>query len=112
MKCLLCKFDTNDKNELECHYLKYHNVDKKNLFFKILIDQKNNVICGKKCKDCNEFIFSNKTTHDFLKHYDRGFSENELIDFSVDKPINITKISDIQKYEITFKEHSSSYDFF
>ena len=111
MKCLLCKFDTNDKNELKSHYLKYHNVDEKNLFFKKLIDQKNNVIYGKKCKDCNEFVFSNKTTHDFLKHYDKGFFENE-IDFSVDKPINITKIGDIQKYEITFKEHSSSYDFF
>ena len=112
MKCLLCKFDTNDKNELKSHYLKYHNVDEKNLFFKKLIDQKNNVIYGKKCKDCHEFVFSNKTTHDFLKHYDRGFFENELIDFSVDKPLNITKISDIQKFEITFKEHSSSYDFF
>ena len=112
MKCLLCKFDTNDKNERKTHYLKYHNVDEKNLFFKKLIDQKNNVVYGRKCKDCNEFLFSNKTTHDFLKHYDRGFLENELIDFSLDKPINITKISDIQKYEITFKEHSSSYDFF
>ena len=112
MKCLLCKFDTSDKNELKTHYLKYHNVDEKNLFFKKLIDQKNNVVYGRKCKDCNEFLFSNKTTHDFLKHYDRGFFENELIDFSVDKPINITKISDIQKYVITFKEHSSSYDFF
>ena len=112
MKCLLCKFDTNDKNELKSHYFKYHNVDEKNLFFKKLIDQKNSVIHSKKCKDCNEFVFSNKTTHDFLKHYDRGFFENEFIDFSVDKPLNITKISDIQKFEITFKEHSSSYDFF
>ena len=38
--------------------------------------------------------------------------ENELIDFSIDKPLNITKIGDIEKFEITFKEHSSSYDFF
>ena len=38
--------------------------------------------------------------------------EKELIDFSVDKPINITKIGDIEKFEITFKEHSSDYDFF
>ena len=112
MKCLLCKFNTNDKNELKSHYLKYHNVDENNLFFKKLIDQRNNVIHGRKCKDCNEFVFSNKTTHDFLKHYDRGFLENELIDFSIDKPVNITKIGDIQKFEITFKEHSSSYDFF
>ena len=111
MKCLLCEFNTNDKNELKSHYLKYHNVDKNNLFFKKLIDQRNNVIHGRKCKNCNEFIFSNKTVHDFLKHYNRGF-EKELIDFSVDKPINITKIGDIEKFEITFKEHSSDYDFF
>ena len=112
MKCLLCKFNTNDKNELKSHYLKYHNVDENNLFFKKLIDQRNKVIHGRKCKDCKEFVSSNKTTHDFLKHYDRGFLENELIDFSVDKPLNITKIGDIEKFEITFKEHSSSYDFF
>ena len=108
MKCLLCKFNTNDKNELKSHYLKYHNVDENNLFFKKLIDQRNNVIHGRKCKDCNEFVFSIKTIHDFLKHYDRGF----LIDFSIDKPVHITKIGDIQKFEITFKEHSSSYGFF
>ena len=112
MKCLLCKFKTNDKNKLKSHYLKYHNVDENNLFFKKLIDQRNNVIQGRKCKNCNDFVFSNKTVHDFLKRYDRGFVETELIDFSVDKPINITKIGDIQKFEITFKEHSSDYDFF
>ena len=34
------------------------------------------------------------------------------IDLNVDKHINVTKIGDIQKFEITFKEHSSAYDFF
>ena len=81
-------------------------------FFKKLINQKNNVIYGRKCKDCNEFIFSNKITHDFLKHYDKGFSGKENVDFSTDKPLKITKIGDIEKYEVTFKEHSSDYDFF
>ena len=112
MKCLLCKFTTNERNKLKNHYIKFHNVDKNNLFFKKLIDQRNNVIHGRKCRDCNEFIFSNKITHDFLKHYDKGFSDKELIDFTVDKPLNVTKIGDIEKLEITFKEHSSSYDFF
>ena len=112
MKCLLCKFNSNEKNELKSHYLKYHNVDENNLFFKKLIDQRSNIIHGRKCKNCNEFVFSNKTTHDFLKHYDRGFLENELTDFSVDKPLNIIKIGHIEKFEITFKEHSPSYDFF
>ena len=109
MKCLLCKFNANDKNELKKHYVKYHNVDENNLLFKKLIDQRNNVIHGRKCKDCNEFVFSNKTTHDFLKHYEKGLLS---IDFNLDKPVNVTKIGDIQKFEITFKEHSSSYDFF
>ena len=111
MKCLLCKFNANDKNELKKHYLKYHNVDENNLFFKKLIDQRNNVIHGRKCKDCNEFVFSNKVNHDFLKHYDKGLS----IDFDssdLDKPINVTQTGDIKKFEITFKEHSSYYDFF
>ena len=112
MKCVLCKFNTNNKNELKTHYLKYHNVDENNLFFKKLIDQRNNVIHGRKCKDCNEFVFANKTSHDFLKHYDRGFLDNELIDFSIEKPLNVTKIGDVEKFEITFKEHSSNYDFF
>ena len=111
MKCLLCNFTTNEKNKLKNHYIKYHNVDKDNSFFKKLIDQRNNVIHGRKCKDCNEFVFSNKITHDFLKHYDKGFDQ-ELVDFSIDRPLRITKIGDIEKYEITFKEHSSSYDFF
>ena len=110
MKCLLCQYNTNNKIELKKHYVKYHNVDENNLLFKKLIDQRNNVIHGRKCKDCNEFIFSNKITHDFLKHYDKGLS----IDFDrdLDKPINVTRMGDVEKFEITFKEHSSSYDFF
>ena len=112
MKCLLCKFDTNVKNELKNHYIKYNNVDKNNAFFKKLIDQKNNVIHGRKCKDCNEFIPFNKITHNFLKHYEKGFLEEELNDFTVDKPLSVTKIGDIEKFEITYKEHSSMYDFF
>ena len=112
MKCLLCNFTTNEKNKLENHYVKYHNVDKDNSFFKKLIDQRNNVIHGRKCKDCNEFVFSNKITHDFLKHYGKGFSGKELIDFNIDRAVRVTKIGDIEKLEITYKEHSSSYDFF
>ena len=113
MNCLLCEYKTNDKNELKKHYLKYHNVDENNLFFKKLIDQKNNVIHGRKCNYCDEFVFSNKVNHDFLKHYEKGLS----IDFdddngNLDKPINITNVGGVKKFEITFKEHSSFYDFF
>ena len=112
MKCLLCNFTTNEKTKLKNHYIKYHNVDKDNSFFKKLIDQRNNVIHGRKCKDCNEFVFSNKITHDFLKHYEKGFLDKELVDFTIERPLKVTKIGDIEKLEITFEEHSSSYDFF
>ena len=112
MKCLLCNFTTNEKNKLENHYIKFHNVDKNNVFFNKLINEKTKVIYERNCKDCNEFVFSKKTTHDFLKHYDKGFLDKNLIDFTVDKPLKVTKIGDIEKFEITFKEHSSSYDFF
>ena len=110
MKCLLCQYKNNEKKELKEHYVKYHNVDKNNLFFKKLIDQKNNVIYGRKCDYCDEFVFSNKVNHDFLKHYEKGLS----IDYSsdLDKPINITNAAGIKKLEIRFKEHSSFYDFF
>ena len=87
-------------------------MDKDNSFFKKLIDQRNNVIHGRKCKDCNEFVFSNKITHDFLKHYEKGFLDKELVDFTIERPLKVTKIGDIEKLEITFEEHSSSYDFF
>ena len=112
MKCLLCNFTTNEKDKLENHYIKFHNVDKNNVFFNKLMNQKTKVIHERKCTDCNEFVFSEKTTHDFLKHYDKGFLDNNLIDFTVDKPLKVTKICDIDKFEITFKEHSSSFDFF
>ena len=106
MKCLLCNFTTNEKDKLENHYIKFHNVDNNKL-----MNQKTKVIHGRKCTDCNEFVFSEKTTHDFLKHYDKGFLANNLIDFTVDKPLKVTKIGDIDKFEITFKEPSSSFDF-
>ena len=111
MKCLLCQYKNNQKKELREHYVKYHNVDENNLFFKKLIDQKNNIIHNRKCKYCGKFVFSNKVNHDFLKHYEKGLS----IDFDsgdLDKPINITNVGGIKKIEIRFKEHSSFYDFF
>ena len=111
MKCLLCQYENNQKEELREHYIKYHNVDENNLFFKKLIDQKNNAIYRKSCKYCGKFVFSNKVNHDFLKHYEKGLS----IDFDsgdLDKPINITNAAGIKKIEIRFKEHSSFYDFF
>ena len=109
MKCLLCQYESNEKKELKEHYLKYHNVNENNLFFKKVIDPKVNLIG--KCDYCGEFV-SNKVNHDFLKHYEKGLS----IDFDsggdLDKPINITNTAGLKKLEIRFKEHSSFYDFF
>ena len=117
MKCVLCDYITNNKEELKKHYLQFHNVDENNLFFKKIIDQKKNIIHRKKCNFCNEFVFLNKNTHDFLKHYQKGLSAGLDVDVDADnnfddKPVNITNVGDIKKIEITFKEHSSDYDFF
>ena len=109
MKCLLCKFTANNNSEIENHYIKFHNVDKENVFFRRLIDKKNNVFHGEKCLNCDEFIPTSgfKHSHDFLKHYEKG---KNFIDS--EKPISIVDIGSIKKYEINFREHSSFYDFY
>ena len=111
MKCVLCSFTTNEQDRLIDHYIKFHNVDRNNVFFDKLINQKTKVIYGRKCTACNEFVFSGKATHDFLKHYDKGFLQNDSDDLG-NRAVTVTRIGDIDKFEITFKEHSSSYDFF
>ena len=114
MKCLLCDYKNNEIEELKEHYLKYHNVNENNFFFKKLIDQKKkkNVIHRRKCNYCNEFVFLSKADHDFLKHYERGIEFDADKDADFDKPVTITNVGSIRKLEITFKEHSSHYDFF
>ena len=104
MKCILCQFN-NKLNNLKEHYIKEHNVDENNVFFKKLINQKENVFYWKKCNYCNEFVLK-KVEHNFLKHYGRGFSDDD------DVPIINTSVGGIRKFEITFKEHASDYDFF
>ena len=116
MKCLLCHYQNNEREQLKEYYLKYHDIDKTNLFFKNLINQNNNVVIHRrKCRYCNEFVFMNKADHDFLKHYGKGL-QGDNVDVSVDndekRPVNISNVGDIKKIEITFKEHSSYYDFF
>ena len=114
MKCLLCNYENNQIKELKEHYVKYHNVDENNFFFKKLINQKENIIHRKKCNYCNEFVFMNKVNHDFLKHYGRGLTINDGDEVAKNgnRPITITNVGDVKKFEITFKEHSSYYDFF
>ena len=110
MKCLLCNFQSANELEIENHYINFHNVDKKNRYFKKLMTDKNDVFVGERCMKCNEFIPTSgyRKSHNFLKHYKDGK------DFVFeDKPISIVEIgNNIRKYEIKFSEHSSFYDFF
>ena len=108
MNCLLCQYKDNEKEKLRKHYVKYHNVNKNNSFFQKVIDEKVKIIG--KCGYCNKYV-SNKVKHNFLKHYGKGLSIDDNTDGNLDKPINIINIPPIRKIEITFKEHSSFYDF-
>ena len=108
MKCVLCQYD-NKLNDLKEHYIKDHNVDENNVFFKKLISQKENVFHWKKCNYCNEFVLK-KVEHNFLKHYGKGFTIDKDDDDNV--PIINTSVGGIRKFEINFKEHASDYDFF
>ena len=110
MKCLLCKFNSKNKLEVEKYYINFHNVDKENNYFKKLLKENNDVFVGERCSKCNEFIptAEYRKSHNFLKHYKDG---KELI--SDEKPISIVEIgNNIRKYEIKYSEHSSYYDFF
>ena len=117
MECVLCT-TPNIKNVKE-HYVKFHNVDENNVFFKKFINQKKkNVVHRRNCNLCNEFVFFNKAKHDFVKHYSKGIvygsgnSGNSGSSSSSGKPLNVTRYGAVKKIEITFKEHSSDYDFY
>ena len=112
MQCLLCNKNLTNEN-LKDHYVKFHEVNENNVFFKRLIAQKNkNVLFNRKCNRCNEFVFFNKANHDFLKHYMIGNGNNDDDDDDNGRPLNIINSGIIKKFEITFREHSSYYDFF
>ena len=107
MKCLLCNFKSNEKLEVENHYLNFHNVDKTNVFFQRLFDEKNNFFHGRRYVRCDEFIPTTnfKLFHDFLKHYSDGKNIVE------EKPVIVTNIGKITKFEINYQDHSMFYDF-
>ena len=108
MKCLLCNFQLNDQNDLRNHYINFHRVDSKNEFFKNIFAEDKNECYEKRCLSCQEYLPPSrfKIYHNFLKHYN---DDETVVD---NKPITVTKISEVKKYEITFQEHSDSYDFF
>ena len=90
------------------HYIASHKVDPKNEFFKKSFQEVRVAFQGKSCVRCQEFLPTSKfkINHDSLKHYENGKNVIE------EKPVNITNISTIRKFEITFQEHSSIYDFY
>ena len=112
MKCLLCVYENNQKQNLTEHYIKEHNIDQNNWIFKKLINQKNNLIYRRNCNLCNEFVYSNKPAHDFLRHYGKGLPIDDNGDDIDDKPVDIVNTPSLKKIEISFKEHLSFYDFF
>ena len=108
MKCLLSNFQSNDQKEVKNHYINFNRVDSKNEFFKKIFVEDKNVFFGKRCLRCQEYLPTSrfKIYHNFLKHYNDG---ETVVD---NKPITVTEIGAVKKYEITFQEHSDSYDFF
>ena len=113
MQCLLCNQKSTNIENLKEHYIKSHNVNKNNVFFKRLIGlKKKNVMYRRNCNYCNEFVLVNKAKHDFLKHYMIGSGSGNDDDDANVKPLNVAYSGVIKKFEITFKEHSSYYDFF
>ena len=99
MKCLLFNFNSNEPNEVREHYIAFHKVDPKNEFFKNSFQEVRNVIHGKRCVRCQEFLPTSqfKIYHDFVKHYENGknvFEENL---------VNITNINTIRMFEITIR---------
>ena len=90
------------------HSINIHRVDSKNEFFKKIFVEDKNVFCGKRCLRCQEYLPTSrfKIYHNFLKHYNDG----ETVVHN--KPITVTEIGAVKKYEIAFQEHSDSYDLF
>ena len=107
MKYLLCSSKFDDKSKLIEHYIKYHNIDEDNYFFKQLINLKNKSYL-KKCLRCDEFLITKKekAQHDFLKHYNSG---NE-VPFE-EKPIDIITYPVLTIYKIEYKKHNRQYSF-
>ena len=112
MECVLC--ETTNIQNLKEHYIKVHNVDENNVFFKKFIEQNQKVVIHRrKCNLCKEFVFSNKAEHDFVRHYNSGFGfGNNSKGNQISKPLNVVSLGSVKKIEITFKEHSSYYDFY
>ena len=90
------------------HHINFHRVDSKKKFFKKIFAEDKNVFHGKRCLRCHKNLLASrfKIYLNFFKHYNDG---ETVVD---NKPNTVTEIGAVKKYEITFQEHSDSYDFF
>ena len=80
------------------------------MFFKNFIDENEKVVIyRRKCDLCQEFVLSNKAEHDFVRHYGAGSSSKVK---QSSKPLNVVTLGSVKKIEISFKDHSSYYDFY
>ena len=102
------EFVSNGSKDLKKHYVDLHKVDQENQFFINLFKRQNNVFCPRKCLRCDKFLLNHrfKVNHHFLAHYGAGRDVFE------EKPVNYTRLGEIQKYKIMFVQHSQDYDFY
>ena len=80
------------------HYINFHRVDSKNKFINKIFVEDKNVFYGTRCLKCQKYLPTSrfKICHNFLKRYNDG---ETVVD---KKPITVTEIGAVKKYEITF----------
>ena len=111
MKCILCTLNFDSSLQLEYHYLNFHKVNPKNIFYQnylINLNKKNNYLF-QKCLRCSELLPTTKfkTIHEFIRHYSDGNQE-----LPENKPINIEENKLFTKYSIDIKKFGDIYDFY
>ena len=109
MKCLCCQQSFHNLNSLKDHYISHHDIDKDNYFFKKLFIG-DRVFMQRKCFRCEHICYNEREEkiHYFLSHHQQG---GRLP--TGDKPLKkIYSNENLQKYCITFDEHSNYYYFF
>ena len=105
--CYQQSFDNQDC--LKKHFISQHNIDRDNYFFQKLFTRHKHFIL-RKCFRCEYFHYNGREEklNNFLSHYQQGGRPP-----AEDKPFNkIYFDENLQKYCITFDEHSNYHDFF
>ena len=106
MKCLPCNFASNDSEDLKGHYVDFHKVDRDIVFHQSIQETEQRFLSEEMFEMWWILDESLKVNHNFLVHYGAGRDAFE------EKPVKYTCLGEIQKYEITFAQHSQDYDFY